>query len=235
MPATVYLVPSLLAEDAAASISPSVLSVLHECDVIFAESIRTTRRFFKAIDPSIIIDRFEWHEINNSDKEQPALFKRLLREEKQIAIVSEAGCPGVADPGQQLVEFAHQSGVRVKPLSGPSALLLALMASGMNGQRFSFFGYLPIDGPARNKALRNMEAQSQREGSTCIFIETPYRNKALFQAIRENCSGTTRICIAADLTGAQEFVRTLTVNEWKKQEPELHKRPVVYLLQAAEH
>jgi 16S rRNA (cytidine1402-2'-O)-methyltransferase len=119
----------------------------------------------------------------------------------------------------------------VKPIAGPSALLLALMASGMNGQRFSFFGYLPIESTARNRALRNMEAQSKKEGITCLFIETPYRNNALFQAITENCTESTRICIAADLTGTGEFICTRTVGEWKKQQLDLHKRPVVFLMQ----
>ncbi len=232
MPATVYLVPSLLAEGATASIAPAVVSAIRSSTVVFAENIRTTRRFFKAVDASIIIDNYKWHEIDPDNSEQQAIFKRLLAEEKQIALVSEAGCPGVADPGQQLVDLAHKNGARVIPLAGPSAILLALMASGMNGQRFSFFGYLPIESAERNKALRNLEAQSKKEGSTCIFIETPYRNNALFQAICETCAGTTRLCIAADLTGDQEFIRTLNVMAWKKQAPDLHKRPAIFLLQA---
>lgn len=232
MPAMVYLVPSLLAEGATASIAPAVVSAIRSSTVVFAENIRTTRRFFKAVDASIIIDNYEWHEIDPDSSEQQAIFKRLVAEEKQIALVSEAGCPGVADPGQQLVDLAHKAGARVVPLAGPSAVLLALMASGMNGQRFSFFGYLPIEAAERNKALRNMEAQSKKEGSTCIFIETPYRNKALFQAICETCSGTTRLCIAADLTGEQEYIRTYNITTWKKQTPDLHKRPAIFLLQA---
>ena len=232
MPATVYLVPSLLAEGATASIAPAVVSAIRNSTVVFAENIRTTRRFFKAVDASLIIDKYEWHEIDARNPQQQAVFMQLMGEEKQIALVSEAGCPGVADPGQQLVDLAHKAGARVVPLAGPSAVLLALMASGMNGQRFSFFGYLPIEAAERNKALRNMEAQSRKEGSTCMFIETPYRNKALFQAICETCAGTTRLCIAADLTGEQEYIRTYNIAAWKKQSPDLHKRPTIFLLQA---
>lgn len=178
----------------------------------------------------MVIDDYEWHVIQS--KEASAQFTAAIKENRIIGIISEAGCPGVADPGQDLVALAQDLKVVVHPLVGPSSILLALMASGMNGQRFSFAGYLPIDTGKRLKALRELEAVSQKERSTQIFIETPYRNNQVFQAIINTCSPKTRLCVAVDITGKEESIRTMTIAEWKKNIPELHKKTVIFLVAA---
>ena len=151
---------------------------------------------------------------------------------KNIAIISEAGCPGIADPGQILIEVAQQMNVTVKPLVGPSSILLALMASGMNGQQFEFNGYLPIDVSERIKAIKEMENTSQKKRSTQIFIETPFRNNQIIETLLKNCKLTTKLCIAAELTGPNEYVKTKTIADWQKEKTDFHKKPVIFLLLA---
>ena len=159
-------------------------------------------------------------------------FNQKIKEEKIIGIISEAGCPGVADPGQALVHLAQQKGVLVKPLVGPNSILLALMASGMNGQRFQFAGYLPIEISERVKTIKSLETESKQKDCTQIFIETPYRNNQLLEALLKTCQPQTSICIAVNLTGETESIQTKTVQQWKAAIPELHKRPVIFLLYA---
>ena len=149
-----------------------------------------------------------------------------------MGILCEAGCPAVADPGQLLVQAAHELGVAVKPLVGPSSILLALMASGMNGQRFQFVGYLPIDAQQRQKIIRELESESEKRGTTQIFIETPYRNNQLLEALLHHAKPSTRLCIASGITGSQEFIHTLTISQWKLRLPDLHKKPTIFLLLA---
>ena len=160
------------------------------------------------------------------------MFKQKIKEGKNIGIISEAGCPGIADPGQELIAMAHEMNTEVKPLVGPNSILLALMASGMNGQQFQFLGYLPINETERTKAIRELEAESQKKNCTQIFIETPYRNNHLIETILKTCRPATRFCIAADLTGKNEWIKTESIAEWKKQELDLHKRPAIFLLYA---
>lgn len=228
----VYLVPSVLDESALQTIPTYLIDAVKDCKVIFAENERTTRRFLKSICKDIVIDDFEWFTIHKAEEEQKISFRQKIKEGKNIAIISEAGCPGIADPGQILVELAQQLNVIVKPLVGPSSILLALMASGMNGQQFEFVGYLPIDNIERAKTIKEMEYSSAKKNSTEIFIETPYRNNQLIETLLKNCKATTRICIAAELTGTNEFVKTKTVADWQKEEIDFHKKPVIFLLQA---
>ena len=228
----VYLVPSVLDESALQTIPTYLIDAVKDCKVIFAENERTTRRFLKSICKDIVIDDFEWFTIHKAEEEQKISFRKKIKEGKNIAIISEAGCPGIADPGQILVELAQQLNVIVKPLVGPSSILLALMASGMNGQRFEFVGYLPIDNIERAKTIKEMESSSAKKNSTEIFIETPYRNNQLIETLLKTCKATTRICIAAELTGTNEFVKTKTVADWQKEEIDFHKKPVIFLLQA---
>jgi 16S rRNA (cytidine1402-2'-O)-methyltransferase len=228
----VYLVPSVLDESALQTIPTYLIDAVKDCKVIFAENERTTRRFLKSICKDIVIDDFEWFTIHKAEEEQKISFLQKIKEGKNIAIISEAGCPGIADPGQILVELAQQLNVIVKPLVGPSSILLALMASGMNGQQFEFVGYLPIDNIERAKTIKEMESSSVKKNSTEIFIETPYRNNQLIETLLKNCKATTRICIAAELTGTNEFVKTKTVADWQKEEIDFHKKPVIFLLQA---
>ena len=227
-----YLVPSVLDESALQTIPTYLIDAVKDCKVIFAENERTTRRFLKSICKDIVIDDFEWFTIHKAEEEQKISFRQKIKEGKNIAIISEAGCPGIADPGQILVELAQQLNVIVKPLVGPSSILLALMASGMNGQQFEFVGYLPIDNIERAKTIKEMESSSAKKNSTEIFIETPYRNNQLIETLLKNCKATTRICIAAELTGTNEFVKTKTVADWQKEEIDFHKKPVIFLLQA---
>ena len=229
---TVYLIPCFLAEDAKETIPPYVIDAVKKCEVIFAENERTTRRFLKAMDNTIVIDNFEWHTIHKAEAEQISTFKSAISKGKNIAIISEAGCPGIADPGQVLIAVAQEMKCVIKPLVGPSSILLALMASGLNGQQFEFVGYLPIDNTERIKKIKSLEAESSRNNSTKIFIETPYRNNQLLEALLQQCDGKTKICIGVDITGKHERIETRTANLWKQHKPELHKIPVIFLLQA---
>ena len=228
----VYLVPSVLDDLAMHTIPTYLIDAVKDCQVIFAENERTTRRFLKSICKDIVIDDFEWFTIHKAEEEQKISFLQKIKEGKNIAIISEAGCPGIADPGQILIELAQQLNITVKPLVGPSSILLALMASGMNGQQFEFVGYLPIDNNERIKTIKEMETTSAKKNSAEIFIETPYRNNQLIETLLKTCKATTRICIAAELTSINELIKTKTVADWQKEKIDFHKKPVIFLLQA---
>ena len=231
MAATVYLIPSLLHEEGLRSIPSYIMDIVKQCTVLFVENERTTRRFLKKLDKVIVIDNYEWFTMTNEDPNTDS-FRKKIKEEKTIGIISEAGCPGIADPGQQLVAIAQELNIEVKPLVGPNSILLALMASGMNGQQFRFAGYLPIKNPERNNAIKDLESESAKKNCTQIFIETPYRNNQLMEALLSTCQPLTKICIAVDLTGPTELIKTKTVAEWRKSKPDFHKRPAIFLLQA---
>lgn len=217
-------------DDAAIETIPAyIIENVKKCSALFAENERTARRFLKSIHKEIVIDDFEWYGIHKAEEEQLSAFRKKIKEGRIIGIISEAGCPGVADPGQVLIAAAQEMNAVVKPLVGPSSILLALMASGMNGQQFSFLGYLPIDAVERTRAIQSIE---QKTGHTHIFIETPYRNNQMLESILKTCKGSTRLCIAADITSAREMIKTKTVSEWKQTKPELHKKQVIFLLHA---
>lgn len=180
----------------------------------------------------MIIDDYTWVKMEKPVENSIPVFRSFLQEGKTIGIISDAGCPGIADPGQVLVAAAHAAGATVKPLVGPNAILLGLMASGMNGQQFRFVGYLPIESAARNKKIRELEEESARQQCTQLFIETPYRNNQLLEAIVKTCKPSTRLCIAADITAPSAFIHTKTIGEWKRQLPDLHKRPAIFCLLA---
>ena len=229
----IHLIPSVLSDDGYESIPAVVTEAVKTCSVFFVESERSARRYLKRLWPGIVIDSLEWHVI---DPDDPGLQRRLLQcleKGQDVGVLSDAGCPGVADPGQALVAFAHEAGARVRPLAGPSSILMALMASGMNGQRFRFNGYLPTDKTQRAKSLRELESESMRTGGTEIFMETPYRNDAMLQAVMESLRGTTRLCIAADIGSSTEWIRTRSVTQWKSEKASLHKRPAIFLLSAS--
>jgi 16S rRNA (cytidine1402-2'-O)-methyltransferase len=229
--ATVYLIPSLLHEEGLRSIPSYIMDIVKQCTVLFVENERTTRRFLKKLDKVIVIDNYEWFTMTNEDPNTDS-FRKKIKEEKTIGIISEAGCPGIADPGQQLVAIAQELNIEVKPLVGPNSILLALMASGMNGQQFKFAGYLPIKNPERNNAIKDLESESAKKNCTQIFIETPYRNNQLMEALLLTCQPLTKVCIAVDLTGPTELIKTKTVGEWRKSKPDFHKRPAIFLVQA---
>jgi 16S rRNA (cytidine1402-2'-O)-methyltransferase len=232
MAATVYLIPSVLDDTATQTIPAYIIEAVKNCQVVFAENERTTRRFLKSVCRDIVIDSYEWFTIHKAESEVVNIFKQKINEHKNIAVISEAGCPGIADPGQILVMAAQQLQAIVKPLVGPSSILLALMASGLNGQQFEFVGYLPIDAGERIKRIKELELLSGKNHSTKIFIETPYRNDQLIETVLKTCNGHTKFCIAAELTGPNEFVKTKTVAEWQKEKTGFHKKPVIFLLQA---
>lgn len=230
---TLYLIPTLLADDTTDWVLPPVIrEVIEKTDAYFAENIRSARRFISGLKTERIIDETTFFELNKDTP--PADTRRQIQElmerKRSAGVLSEAGCPGVADPGAVVVGMAHALGWRVEPLVGPSSILLALMASGLNGQSFVFHGYLPIDKQDRVRTIRHLEKEAQQRQQTQIFMETPYRNDALFADVLANCQGNTRLCVACNLTAPDAFVRTLTIREWKTQVPDLRKKPTVFLL-----
>lgn len=234
-PATLYLIPTPLGEGAGHTLPAQTLEVLFRLEYFIVERGKTVRAFLKEAGFPRPLQSLEFRELNEHtpETELPTLLEPLL-EGRDAGLLSEAGCPGVADPGAPLVALAHRHGVEVVPLVGPSSILLALMASGLNGQRFSFQGYLPAKKPELQKQLKHLEQQSAREGSTQIFIETPYRNEGLLETLLHALSPSVRLCIAADLTLPGQYIRTQTVAQWRKETalPPLAKRPAVFLLLA---
>jgi len=236
MPAgTLYLIPVPLADDAAVQSFTSYLThTINQISEYIVENEKTARKFLKLAGLTIpqsqlIIHDYGKHNRNADVKE---FFIGLLAG-KDAGLMSEAGCPGVADPGADIVAEAHRRGIKVVPLVGPSSILLALMASGFNGQSFTFHGYLPIDKMERSKRVKELEAQAERFSQTQLFIETPFRNDSLLAEVLKSCKANTRLCIACNLTAADELVQTRTIAEWKKQLPELHKKPTIFLLYKA--
>jgi len=234
MAASLYLLPAPLADDTASQVlPPQLLHALSSLTYFLVENARTARRFVKSVAPSRVIDdlRFVVIDKDSSDAEVKAALEPLLKQGIDGGVLSEAGCPGIADPGAALVREAHRAGLRVVPLVGPSSLLLALMASGMNGQQFAFHGYLPIEKTPRLAAIKALEREAQQRQQTQLFIETPYRNDALFADLLAQLQPGTRLCVAADVTGSGEFIRTLSVRDWQRMPaPQLHKIPTVFLI-----
>jgi len=229
----IYLIPTFIDEESLEVLPDYLTDAVRECQVFFVENERTARRFLKRLWKEMVIDEFEWHTIHKAEEEVRELFRNKLQEGKIIGILSEAGCPGIADPGQLLVEVAQDAGVTVRPLVGPSSILMALMASGMNGQEFHFSGYLPVDHQLRARKIRELEHESRLKNCTEIFIETPYRNNQLLDALLKSCHPQTRLCIAVNITGSGENIRTKRVAEWKEQVPDINKRPAIFLLHAS--
>ncbi len=232
MPATVLLIPTFLHEEAMETIPTYVLDAVKQCNAFFVENERTARRYLKKLWREMVIDDYAWFTIHKAEETVQHEFKMLLQQNKTIGIISEAGCPGVADPGQLLVNVAQKMGAIVKPLVGPSSILLALMASGMNGQKFQFNGYLPIDVTDRRAAIKELENESARKKMTQIFIETPFRNNQLIKDLLELCKPQTQLCIAVDITAPSESIQTKSVHDWGKKVPDIHKRLAIFLLLA---
>lgn len=226
----VYLIPMLLHEEGWDSLSPDLIHWIQKCNVFFVENEKTTRRYFKKIWKEMVIDDYEWFVIHQKEETQIVHFKSLLASGKNIGIIAEAGCAGIADPGQLLISEAQKMRATVKPYVGPSSILLALMASGLNGQHFEFHGYLPIDALERKRKLQLIEQKINNEGSTHLFIETPYRNNQLVEAILQHCQPTTKLCIGLNITAPNESIRTAPIAYWKENIPELHKKLAIFLL-----
>ncbi|GHD66256.1 SAM-dependent methyltransferase [Jeongeupia chitinilytica] len=230
-----YLIPVPLADDTLDSVLPAdALAIARTLTHFVVEASKTARAHLKLFGTPHELRSLTMNELNEhtKDGELADLLAPLLAGH-DVGLMSEAGCPGVADPGARLVRLAHARGVRVVPLVGPSSILLALMASGANGQKFRFNGYLPTGDGDRLAAIRNLEASSRKEKQAELFIETPYRNDALFAALIQHCSPGTHITVARELTGADEWIRSRTVADWRRgPKPELHKRPTVFVLSA---
>lgn len=234
MRGTLYLLPIPIAEGQLNTIPDEVKQLTVGLKHFFVENVRTARRYLKQLDKSIHIDGILFSEINHRNPADLQLLEEWLEAGHDIGVMSEAGCPGIADPGSVLAGKAQALGARVDPQVGPSSIFLALMGSGFNGQSFRFGGYLPVKNPLRQKALRQMEDWSVQRDETQIFIETPYRNMQLIEDLIQNCKGTTRLCIAANMTAADQLIKTLTLTEWKKHYKllDLQKTPCIFLVYA---
>lgn len=228
-----YLIPVPLADDTtAASFTPHALSLLNGIDEYIVENEKTARKFLKDAQITIPQNKLILHDYGKHSRdvfEMRKAFQNLFLG-KDIGVLSEAGCPGVADPGSQIVEYAHKNGIQVVPLVGPSSILLALMASGFNGQNFAFTGYLPIGKSERIKKIKSLEAQVYNNQQTQIFMEAPFRNNKLLEDLLKTCKNDTRLCIASLLTSKEEYIRTQKISEWRASTPDLHKKPTLFLL-----
>ncbi|MBW4888137.1 SAM-dependent methyltransferase [Mucilaginibacter sp. HMF5004] len=229
---TLYLVPVPLADNAAQkSYTPYLTETINSIGEYIVENEKTARKFLKEAGISIpqnqlVIHDYGKHQRGGSLGE----FFVGLESGRSVGLMSEAGCPGIADPGADIVAEAHKRGIKVVPLVGPSSILLALMASGFNGQSFTFHGYLPIDKAERGRKIKDLENNSIRFKQTQLFIETPFRNTPMLEEILRSCNPRTHLCIACNLTAEDEFVKTQTIADWKKQIPDLHKKPTIFLL-----
>ena len=227
-----YLIPTPLGDYPPQQVlTPAVLELLPKIKLFFVEELRTARRFLSAAGLKGQIDALELHELNEHTTPEEISAMAALLAGNEAALISEAGLPAVADPGAQLVALAHEKGVEVVPEVGPSSLMMALMASGMNGQHFAFEGYLPVKPDQRRARIAELERRSQRERQSQIVIETPYRNDALLADLLSVCRAETRICIAADITLPTQFIKTLTVARWRRETPAIGKRPCVFVIQ----
>lgn len=226
----------MIADETQKSVIPQqVIESLKHIQHFLAEDVRTARRFLSSLKIYESIEALQFEVLNKDTKEieMANLFKPLM-EGKNVGVISESGCPGVADPGALAVAYAHKKNIRVIPLVGPSSILLALMASGLNGQQFAFHGYLPIDAKEAAKKIKELERESGLKGQTQIFIETPYRNNQVLKNLVDHLGGEINLCVAVNVTGKDEFIKMQTVSDWKKSLPTLPKEPAVFLFLAGQ-
>ncbi len=230
--AKLFLIPVTLGDSEISSVIPQdhreiILSISY----FIVENIRTARRFLKKVDPTIDIDSLQFFELNkHTNKNELSSFLKPIKDGNDVGLMSEAGCPGIADPGADVVRIAHQRGIHSVPLVGPSSILLAMMASGMNGQNFAFNGYLPIQKAEKMKEIQRLESRIYSENQSQVFIEAPYRNKALLEDFVNSCKNQTMLCIACDLTLETEFIQTKSISNWKNKLPDIQKRPAIFIL-----
>ena len=230
---TLYLIPSPLGDAPLSRMMPPYNSdIIRSLRHFIVENVRTARRFLKQVDNGIDIDSLTFYELNrHTDRQMIATYLTPMSEGYGIGIISEAGCPAIADPGADVVAIAQEKGYKVVPLVGPSSILMSLMASGFNGQSFAFVGYLPIDRNERAQRLKALERRAYSEDQTQIFIETPYRNVQLFEEMLRTLQPQTRLCIALSITTEGESIRTMTITQWKKAAvPDMHKQPCIFLI-----
>lgn len=234
MQGKILLIPITLGDSDLSAVIPSDVQILTKnIKHYIVENERTARRFLKKTDKSVVIEDITFYLMDKHTKDEEYIkYFNSIYDGFDIGVMSEAGCPGIADPGAEVVRIAHQKGIRVVPLVGPSSILLALISSGMNGQNFAFNGYLPINPSDRTNAIKNLENRSKRENQTQIFIETPFRNSKFLEELLKTCLPTTRLCIAADITLETEYIKTQSCADWKKKLPDLNKRPAIFLIHA---
>ncbi|AZJ36224.1 MULTISPECIES: SAM-dependent methyltransferase [Tenacibaculum] len=232
MKGKLYLIPTTLGDTEPLEVMPlSVKKVVEQLDYFIVENEKSARRFIKRITPTksqpslelMLLDKY-------SDDLETKNYLDACERGVSVGLLSEAGVPAVADPGASIVKLAHQKGIQVVPLVGPSSILLAIMASGMNGQSFAFNGYLPIDKSDRKRAIKDLEKLSKEKNQSQLFIETPYRNEKMLDDLRATLSPDTRVCVACDITLPTEYIKTLTVKEWKHVKTDLHKRPAIFII-----
>ncbi len=225
---TLHLVPNVLAEQSIHIIPSYLKEVVTGIKIWYVEEIRSARRFLKAMNKEIVIDDLTFYMLNEHEKDSLQYAKKILEAGTDIGMISESGCPGVADPGSSLAQLAHQINAKVKPHVGPNSILLALMASGFNGQHFQFHGYLPNKQPMLNQKLQEIERESKANNVSQFFIETPYRNDQMIKEILKNCHDETRLCVAANLTGEAERIISLPIKKWKQLTVSFHKQAAVF-------
>ena len=227
-----YLIPTTLGDTEPLEVMPlSVKKVIEEVDFFIVENEKTARRFIKKITPKKSQSSLHLMSLDKYAEElEIRTYLDVCKNGTHVGLLSEAGVPAVADPGATIVKLAHEKGIQVVPLVGPSSILMAMMSSGMNGQNFAFNGYLPIDKGERKKAIKELEKLSLDKNQSQIFIETPYRNEKMFADLKATLSPTTNLCIAADITLSSEYIKTLAVKDWKHQSPDLHKKPAIFII-----
>ena len=227
-----YLIPTTLGDCEPLEVLPlSVKKIIEELDCFIVENEKTARKFIKQIaprksQPSLIILKLDKY----ADQLEVKTYLDVCSSGVSVGLLSEAGVPAIADPGAEIVKLAHEKGIRVIPLVGPSSIILAMMASGFNGQNFTFNGYLPIDTSDRKVAIKNLERLSKEKNQSQIFIETPYRNEKMMTDLKNVLTPTTKLCVACDITLQSEYIRTLEIKDWKNENPNLHKRPAIFII-----
>lgn len=232
MSGTLYLIPTTLGDSLINDVIPNnVKDIVNSINFYVVENIRTARRYLRKLDINTPIDDLTFFTLNkHTTANELTQFLVPISKNNNVGVISEAGAPGVADPGADIVKIAHKKNIKIVPLVGPSSILLSLMASGMNGQNFSFLGYIPIKKPERIKKIKIIEKNSFSFNQTQIFIEAPYRNQSLLTDILQNCNAQTMLCIATDITLDTEFIKTKSIVEWQKDIPQINKRPTIFLL-----
>ena len=231
MKGKLFLIPTTLGDSEIDQVIPMhIQQLIPDLKHFIVENIRTTRRYLKKVDRNINIDELTFYELNKHTSPNDISGYLNDLKEHDMGIISEAGCPGVADPGADVVKIAHTQNIKVVPLVGPSSILLSLMASGFNGQNFAFNGYLPIQAGERAKKIKQLDNRSSNEGQSQMFIETPFRNMKMVEDLLQNCHPNTKLCIAADITLETEYIKTMPIKNWKNNLPDLHKRPTIFLI-----
>ena len=228
----IFLIPSPISDNTQKNvITPEVRQIIKTLNIFFVENLRTSRRYISSLNLNIDISSLDFFVLDkNSEDQNISEYLEIVLSGINVGIISEAGCPGIADPGSQLIAKAHFHGIQIVPLTGPSSIFLALMSSGLNGQTFTFHGYLPIDHKEKQKKILGLERDLNQSGYTQIFMETPYRNEKLLADLLSTLNQNTMLCIACDISGENELIKTASIREWQNLHPDLHKKPAIFLI-----